>query len=218
MVSKSPIILADLTTDSNTFAERLAYAKSTTQSIHLDVIDGSFCEGRALPIDAWPAIDTNYSEAHLMVNNPLDYLEPLASKKVTRAIVHVESQFDIAELTRKAKELDLLLGWAVNPDTDLDRLRPLYDSSTYIQVMGVQPGRSGQPMIDTTPPAVAYLRRIPTRRLTITVDGGVTLGNVANLKQVGANYFVVTHAVFDAAKPDEALKQLQDIVSEPVRS
>lgn len=216
MLSKSPIILSVLTHNSEEFTEKLAYATTATKSVHLDVIDNNFCEGKTLPIDAWPVITADYSEAHLMVNNPLEYLEPLAAKKVTRAIIHVEANFKLDELAQKARELDLLLGWAVNPDTDLDKLRPLYDTSSYIQVMGVHPGHSGQTMIDTTPPAVAYLKRIPSRRLTVTVDGGVSPETISGLKLAGANHFVVSHAVFDAPSRDAALQQLQDLLREPV--
>ncbi len=215
MLSKSPLILSILTATAEEFTEKLAYAKAVTKSVHLDVIDNNFCEGRTLPIDAWPIIDLDYSEAHLMVNNPIEYLEPLAAKKVTRAIIHIESIFDLKQLAEKAKSLDLLLGWAVNPDTDLDKLRSLYETSSYIQVMGVHPGHSAQLMIDTTPTAVAYLKRIPSRRLTVTVDGGVSTETISELKLAGANYFVVSHAVFDAVNKDEAYQQLLELINEP---
>lgn len=217
MLPKSPIILSVLTHDAEVFAERIALAQKTTKSVHLDVIDGHFCEGRTLPVDAWPVIDMETSDAHLMVNEPLEYLEALSQKKVTRAIVHVESKFDPAELANKARELDILLGWAVNPDTDLDILRPLYEISTYVQVMGVHPGRSGQEMLDTTIPAVAYLRRIPSRRLVISVDGGVSPTTIPSLKQAGANYFVTAHAIFDSPSPEAALAELTATVQEAVR-
>lgn len=217
MLSKSSIILSVLTRDADEFAEKLAYASQATKSVHLDIIDNNFCEGKTLPIDAWPELMADYSEAHLMVKNPLEYLEPLAMKKVVRAIVHIEANFDPLDLAKKARELDLLIGWAVNPDTDLDKLRALYDISTYIQVMGVHPGQSGQAMIDTTPTAVAYLKRIPSRRLIVTVDGGVSAQTIIELKLAGANNFIVSHAVFDADNRDDALQNLTALLREPVK-
>src|SRR5690348_16723098 len=127
MIPKSPIILSILSAQMAEFAERLDIARKTTKAVHLDVIDNDFCEGRTLPIDEWPKLNIDYSEAHLMVKNPLALLEQLAKQKVIRVIVHIESNFDAAELSRRAKELDLLLGFAVNPDTDLDRLRSFYE-------------------------------------------------------------------------------------------
>jgi ribulose-phosphate 3-epimerase len=196
MLSKSIIIPSILTTSSEEMAKRLKFTQTTSQSVHLDVIDSEFCEGRTLQPDDWPDIKVNYSEVHLMVKRPLELLPVLAKKKITRAIIHIESNFELGALKSRAKELDLLLGWAVNPDTDLDRLRALYNVSSYIQVMGVDPGHSDQKMISTTPLAVAYLKRIPSRRLTVSVDGGVSLETIEILEKVGASYFVASHAIF----------------------
>ncbi len=209
LTPKSLIIPGILTTDPEEFANVLEFTKDVSEAVHLDVIDNNFCDGQTLPISSWPTVSTRYSEIHLMVNNPIDYLEALADKSVTRALVHIEAKFDLAELVEKAKTHDILLGWSVNPDTDLDKLRPYYESSQFVQLMSVHPGFSGQKMIDTTVSSVAYLKRIPGQRLIVSVDGGVNLENLPELQKMGLNYAVVNSAIFRA---DNWLERYNDFV------
>lgn len=197
MKSRSPIIPAVLTTSIDVFSQHLVFAKEVGNSLHIDVIDNDFCPGKTLEIADWPELGIEYSEAHLMVREPLSYLRELAQKRVTRAIIHVESRFDLVELADQARRLDILLGWAVNPDTDLDKLRSYYAVSSYIQLMGVHPGRTGQSLIDTVFPAVRYVAKSLNRHVVVTVDGGVNLENAPKLVESGASYLISSAAIYE---------------------
>lgn len=197
MKPRLPIIPGDLTTTVKDFTERLEFAREVAEAIHIDVADGQFVEATTLPVEDWPPLDIAYAEAHLMVRNPIPYLEKLKKAGVTRAILHIESFFDPEELVSHAREIDLLLGFAINPDTDLDHLRSFFELSNYIQVMGIQPGATGRTMLSQTPASVSYLRRVPNRRLVITVDGGVHLSTIEELFRGGANYCVASSAIYD---------------------
>jgi ribulose-phosphate 3-epimerase len=219
MKSKSPIIPAVLTTSPDVFGQRLTFAREQANAAHFDVTDGQFSPGEALAIELWPPIELAYSEAHLMVKKPEEYLEALAERKITRAIIHVEADYTLASLHRRAKELDILLGFAICPDTDLAKLQPVFAISNYIQVMGVHPGFSGQGMIDTTLPAIRFLRTQHQSRLIITVDGGVTLANAAQVFQAGADYVISTNAIFHGSNwvdSYQALAQTADARSKTV--
>lgn len=217
MNPKEPIILSLLTDNLADFTKRLEFARTTTKAVHLDVIDGTFCDGQSVPIEDWPELNIGYTEAHLMVKNPIKYLPKLAAKKINRAYIHIESDVDLNELSNQAREVDLLLGWAISPDTDLEKIRPFYDVSTNVLVMGVHPGSNGQTMIPTTPSSVAFLKRVPGRRVTVTIDGGVALETLDALRQAGANYFVSSQAVFGTTEWQENLAQLQSALKELVR-
>lgn len=221
MKSKLPVIPAVLTTSPDVFGQRLDFARGAANAAHFDVTDGHFSPGETLAIDAWPELQLAYSEAHLMVQKPEEYLEELAKHKVTRAIIHVEADYTLTSLHRLAKELDILLGFAICPDTDLAKLQPVFAVCNYIQIMGVHPGFSGQGMIDTTLPAIRFLRTQHQTRLTITVDGGVALANAAQVFQAGADYIVSTNAIFHGtawADNYQALVQTADARSKTMRS
>lgn len=208
-ISPVPIIPSILVQSRQDFEKQLEFAAQTAGAAHLDVTDSQFCPGESLLIDDWPEIELPYSEAHLMVVSPIEYLGRIAAKKVTRAIVHIEAKFDPAELIETARGLDILLGYAINPDTDLEKLRPYLDTSSYVQVMGVHPGRSNQELIDQTPVAINYLLKNIAKRLIISVDGGVNTNNIARLKGSGANYFVAAHSIFRTHQWPENYQQLQ---------
>jgi len=216
MRSKSPIIPAALVTNIDSFKKHLEFARKTSDSIHIDVIDGQFCSGSALSVESWPTLEIGYSEAHLMVKEPIKYLEPVKNKGATRAIIHVEADFRLETLLEKAREIDLLIGFAINPETDLEKLRPLYSVTSYFQVMGVHPGRIGQEMLETTELAVAYIRRTsPNRRLSISVDGGVTTENAGKLAKSGVDFFVSSAAIYEGEKSwEENYTKLMEAVGD----
>lgn len=197
MKARLPIIPGDLTATVSEFTTRLEFARNAADAIHIDVADGRFVPATTLAIEQWPELAIGYAEAHLMVRDPIPYLDQLKKAGVTRAIVHIESFFEPEELITKAREIDLLLGFAINPDTDLDHLRPFYEISNYIQVMGIVPGATGRAMLTQTPASVSYLRRVPNRRLIISVDGGVNSQTLPGLLRVGANYCVASSAIYD---------------------
>ena len=197
MRSKNPIIPACLVLSRQSFLERLEFSKSVGNSIHIDVIDNDFVPGHTLPINDWPPLKIEYAEAHLMVGQPLGYLESLKARGLTRAIVHIEANFSLDELVSWGRQLDLLLGWAINLNTDLNEMKRFLTVSSYVQVMGVVPGRTGQPQQPQTASAVSYFNKLPFRRLIVSVDGGVNENNIAHLKEAGADYLVASSSLYD---------------------
>jgi ribulose-phosphate 3-epimerase len=208
MISKQPIIPSILTDKPDVIARELEFCAQVGNAVHIDVVDKIFAQGQTLSIDDWPKLMLDYVEAHLMVEKPLDYLEKLKEKNVTRAIIHIESSFDLSLLTEKARSLDILLGFAISPDTDLDDIKKITSASNYVQVMGVYPGKSGQTQLGQTPLAVAYLHRLPGHRLSISVDGGVNEDNIPILKQAGARYFIGASALFKSPNWQEEFNNL----------
>lgn len=207
MKSKNFIIPACLVTKKEEFTKRLDFARKVGNSFHIDVIDRDFVIGEAMSVDSWSLIDIEYAEAHLMVKSPIAYLAPLKIKGVTRAIVHVEAEFDLEELATEARVNDILLGFAVNPDTDLTALPKYFAISNYVQVMGVTPGRVGQPQLPQTALAVSYLHKLPYR-LTITVDGGVNADNIRALRTAGADNAICSAALYSEGDWQENYQEL----------
>src|SRR3989344_5664959 len=213
MRSKNFVIPACLVTTKGEFTKHIEFARKVGNSLHVDIVDPTFVEGNSLPVEDWPLIDIEYCEAHLMVSDPLQYLARAKAKGVTRAIIHVESIFDLDELVTEARVNDILLGFAVSPETDLTTLSRFFSVSPYIQVMGIHPGKTGQVQLPNTSLAVSYLNKQPYR-LTITVDGGVNLENVSELKSAGADFVVATTAIYEKGDWKENYKVLLAKTSE----
>lgn len=197
MRPSSPVIPAVLASSLDEFKRRLEFCRDVSDSTHIDVMDGQFVNERSLEINRWPALNCRYAEAHLMVTDPLPYFDRLKEKGVIRALVHVESNFDLEEVSNRCRQLDLLLGFVFNPGTDLLKLSKFLNVSRHIQIMGVYPGRTSQRQLPQTIESVNYLRRANRTRLVISVDGGVSLANIAKLKEAGANYFISSAAIYN---------------------
>lgn len=213
MKSRNFVIPACLVTTKGEFTKHIEFARKVGNSLHVDIVDPNFVEGNSLPVEDWPLIDIEYCEAHLMVSDPLQYLSKAKAKGATRAIIHVESTFDLDELVTEARVNDILLGFAVSPETDLTTLRRFFSVSPYVQVMGIHPGRTGQVQLPNTSLAVSYLNKQPYR-LTITVDGGVNLENINELKGAGADFVVATTAIYEKGDWKENYQELLKKASE----
>ena len=207
MRSKNFVIPACLVATREEFIKHIDFARKVGNSLHVDIVDPEFVEGNSLPIEGWPVIDIEYCEGHLMVTDPLPYLSKVKSRGITRAIIHVESHFDLDELATEARVNDILLGFAVSPETDLTTLRRFFSVSPYVQIMGIHPGKTGQEQLPNTALAVSYLNKQPYR-LTITVDGGVNLENISELKHAGADFVVATTAIYEKGDWKENYEEL----------
>lgn len=200
MKSKYILLPSILTTSSTVFKQQLSWCKQV-EVAHIDVIDGSFCHGKTILPAAYPTYEQaerlKYCEAHLMTTDPITYLEDLKKMGVLRVIVHVEAKFDLEEFCSRARQLDILIGFAVNPDTDLDSIKTYIARSAYIQIMGVEPGESNQKMRPNTDLAVKYVRALLPTSGIISVDGGVTLQNAKMLIDAGADYLVSHQQIFN---------------------
>ncbi|MBI4948242.1 hypothetical protein HY844_01630 [Candidatus Berkelbacteria bacterium] len=206
-LSPSFVIPAILTDNKTQFVERLNFAE-TIGAVHIDVINNDFCSGSSLPIDDWPNINVSYSEAHLMVKEPIGYLEKLATKGVRRAIVHVESDFDLIELRNTARMHDILLGYAIKPETDLFTCKQFLEPNSYILIMGVNPGASAQEQLPQTNSAVSYVKQSTMSRITVSVDGGVNTQTIKLNRNALADFVVASSAIFNQLNPTEAFNRL----------
>jgi ribulose-phosphate 3-epimerase len=79
-------------------------------------------------------------------------------------------------------------------------------------VMTVEPGFGGQSLIPDTVSKVSKARAYADKNaldLSIQVDGGVTLANIADLAAAGADTFVAGTAVFEAADRNKRIEELR---------
>ncbi|TKY63085.1 Ribulose-phosphate 3-epimerase, cytoplasmic isoform [Spatholobus suberectus] len=97
--------------------------------LHMDIMDGHFVPN--LTIGA-PVIESlrkhtkAYLDCHLMVTNPLDYVEPLAKAGASGFTFHVEiSKNNWKELVQRIKSHGMKPGVALKPGTPIGEVYPL---------------------------------------------------------------------------------------------
>jgi len=164
--------------------------------LHWDVMDGHFVPNLthgALPMAACREYSSLTFNAHLMISEPLRYLDGFLEGGADIIAAHIEAEDDAREFIDAVRDADRRPGLAISPDTpaeDLAELLPLIDMVT---VMGVHPGFAGQEFIEDTVGKVGQVREMideSGREVHIQVDGGVGTDNIERLCEAGADVIV----------------------------
>ncbi len=171
--------------------------------IHLDVMDGSFVPNISFGPPVIKSIRKTTDkvfDVHLMIDEPARYLEDYKACGADIVTVHAESCKHLHRTVMKVKELGMKAGVALNPSTPLSVLDYILPELDMVLIMSVNPGFSGQSFIPSSLQKIRDIRNLIEDRclnIDIQVDGGITLDNVADVIEAGANIIVAGSAVFN---------------------
>lgn len=189
--------------------------KSNADWIHCDIMDGYFVPNISFGSKMIADIRqrTNLTlDAHLMVINPIRYVETFAKSGADNITVHLEACQDnsIIETLQAIRMLGKKCGVVIKPETDTRLLMPILDYCDIILLMSVQPGFSGQSFLPNSIQRLQQIKSMITNQnIQIEVDGGINEQNAAQLIQEGANILVVGNTFFGAKNRAEIVKQLK---------
>ncbi len=178
---------------------------SGVESIHLDVMDGHFVDNITLGpvvVEALRPHATLPFHSHLMISQPLRYVDAFAAAGSDLIVVHVEADDDPSAVLDAIVGAGKQPGLALNPDTPAEAVHPYLGRLALLLVMTVQPGWGGQPFRDDVLPKMALLRDEIARRgldLPIAVDGGVNLQTIGDARRAGGDVMVVGSGLYGHA-------------------
>jgi ribulose-phosphate 3-epimerase len=187
--------------------------------IHVDVMDGHFVPNITvgpLVVGALaPLVHKRggWLSVHLMIEQPEKYLEAFAKSGADVLTVHVEACPHLYHAIEAIKALGVGAGVAVNPGTDLTRIKDVASLVDLALVMTVNPGFGGQTLIQPALDRVPDLRRMLSHGVAIELDGGVNRENIREIVEAGANWIVAGSAVFGAPDPGAEAGVLQDLMA-----
>lgn len=179
---------------------------------HIDVMDGRFVSQVALPIEEIKKIN-NISEkkldVHLMVEEPLLYIEALKDLNIKYITIHLEIEQNIEMLISKIKEYGIKAGLSIKPTTSVDKLIPYLDDIDLILIMSVEPGLGGQPFIASSTEKLQEIKSLISKKpnIKISIDGGIndkTLPKVKDVDIAIVGSFIITSS--------EPLKQIEKLL------
>lgn len=183
--------------------------------IHIDIADSVFTPHKTwnAPV-AWHSMVGNRFrlEAHLMVEHPAIWIAPWLAAGVKRFIVHVEA-VDLASFKHIKKMCDregVALMLTSNPETPIRSFLPYLAKCSTFQVLGVNPGFSGQAFLSITLEKIKWLRRKVPHAI-IEVDGGMNPLNAKLAKDAGADVVVSASYIFGSSYPKQAYEVLKRI-------
>lgn len=170
--------------------------------VHIDVMDGKFVPSISYGMPVIQSIRTQTErifDVHLMIEEPIRYIEDFVDCGADIISVHAESCIHLDRTVEAIKEKGVLASVALNPATDLRVLEYILPSLDMVLLMSVNPGFGGQKYIDYTTEKIRRLRDMIERqglKTDIEVDGGINLSNVQTVMDAGANIIVAGNAVF----------------------
>ena len=170
--------------------------------IHFDVMDGMFVPSISFGMPVLASIHDateQFMDAHLMVQEPIRYVEAFQKAGADYVTVHLEACEDVKTTLDKIHACGMKAGLAVNPETDVKELVPYLEDVEMILIMSVHPGFGGQKFIPESLDKIRAVRAMLNEKnleTDIQVDGGIYVENVREVLDAGANVIVAGSAVF----------------------
>ncbi|MCX7971115.1 MAG: ribulose-phosphate 3-epimerase [Negativicutes bacterium] len=190
-------------------------ARAGIDFLHLDIMDGHFVPNLTFGCNMVAAIRKCCSlplDVHLMVDNPGDYIAPLAEIGVEIVTVHCEADRHLDRLLQAIKKRGMKAGVALNPATPVVAVENVLYAADLVLVMSVNPGFGGQKFIPRSLEKInAVARLISSQRSSavIEVDGGINLTTAMAVRQAGAGYLVVGSALLGQDDLAGTIRQLR---------
>ncbi|MEP7226266.1 MAG: ribulose-phosphate 3-epimerase [Gemmatimonadales bacterium] len=183
--------------------------------LHVDVMDGHFVPSLTFGaplVRALRRLTTMPIDVHLMVERPERYLGEFADAGASVFTFHPEATVHVQRHLATARQLGMVAGLALNPSTPVVLLEEVLDDVELVLVMSVNPGYGGQSYIPQSTDKIRRVRALLDRRnsrAALEVDGGITSATIGEAWTAGADTFVAGTAIFGAADPGQAVRELK---------
>lgn len=172
------------------------------KTIHVDIMDGTFVPNISFGFPILQCIRdiTDLKlDVHLMINEPIRYIEEFVKAGADIITVHIEGNYHIHRIIEEIRKYNVGVGIAINPGTPIMSLKEILPLVDLVLVMGVNPGFGGQGFIDSTIDKIRELKLLKEEmslEFNINVDGGVKSFNYKEIIENGANNLIIGSDVF----------------------
>ncbi len=205
-----------LTCDFSNLKEEISLVSNLTKYLHVDVMDGNFVPnitlGPKVVKDLRKHFD-NVFDVHLMISNPLQYIEEFASAGSDIITFHYEANSDILQTIKKIKECNKLAGLSINPNTNVEEIKPYLSSLDLVLVMSVNPGFGGQKFMENS---VDKIKELDSLRkefgydYLIEVDGGINNSTIKLVNEANCDIAVCGSFLMNSSNKEETIKLLME--------
>ncbi len=178
-----------------------------SERFHLDVADGHYVKNLLFFPDQVKALRTHTRvpfEVHLMVTNPLDWIEPFVEAGADGFIFCLDSMQNVGEVLRLAKSVGKSVGISLLITESLGLLEPYWEELDLLTLVGTAMGIKGASMDASIPEKVRKARQILSNRglkTEIQVDGGIRRETVPLIHAARADWIVPGSLMFKEDPP-----------------
>lgn len=221
MIDVTPAIFTQHHSDGAGFTDDLEVLKSQVAALapHAPWIQIDLSDGTMVPAKTFFQLDQLAQlvkfapsvsfEAHLMVDNPVKYLKPLADAGFKRIIAQVEAA-DPRQFLEEAKLESVEVGLALDGASEVDILEPFLEEIDVLVIMTIEAGSSESPFLPESVEKIKNLRHhFPD--LAIVAEGNIDTRNAKVLSEAGVTRLVVSSDILlkDPASIPQTLEALQ---------
>ncbi|HTU88520.1 MAG TPA: ribulose-phosphate 3-epimerase [Gemmataceae bacterium] len=211
VVKLAPSILA---ADFARLGEQVRAAEQAgADRIHVDVMDGHFVPNITMGpvvVKALRPITKLPLEVHLMIEEPIRFLDAFAEAGADSMLVHVENAVNLHRTVQHIKALGKKAGVVVNPATSPIAVAEILPDVDLVLAMTVNPGFGGQKFIANTLGKIRMLRQMIDETkadIELEVDGGIDATTTTRVVEAGARVLVAGSAIFGAPEGVAAAMQ-----------
>lgn len=217
MIKIAPSILAS---DFSKLGEEIKMIEiAGADYVHIDVMDGRFVPNITIGppvVSAINKITKMPLDVHLMIVEPDKYIKDFIDAGADLLCIHQEAVIHLERSIQYIKSLGAKAAVSLNPATDIDTLKYVLPDLDMVLVMSVNPGFGGQKYIQFCTEKIRSLRAmadILNPNLDIEVDGGITLDNIKEVVDAGANVIVAGSSIYKAKNPAEVISKMREITA-----
>ena len=166
---------------------------SKADYIHFDVADGKFVSSKYLCIPELVKLiklSKKKNDVHLMVENPMVYIEQIKNLNIDNITIHVEINQALKRIIDYIKKNNIKVGLAIDLNTSIDAVKPYLKDINRVLIMTVKAGKGGQQF---QPQVLEKIKRLPNN-IEIEFDGGIndrTIGYVKNADIVVSGSYIL---------------------------
>jgi ribulose-phosphate 3-epimerase len=182
---------------------------------HVDVMDGHFGPNITMGpmiVEALRRRTDALLDVHLMVSDPDRWVGPYRDAGADWISVHYEVALHLERTLSQIRESGARAGLVLNPGSFPDGLEYVLSPDDFVLVMSVNPGFGGQKFLRSSLDKLQALRKrldgCGLASVQLEIDGGVDLGNVAEIVRAGADILVAGSSVYGADDPRDAARRL----------
>lgn len=181
--------------------------------IHMDVMDGIFVPNISFGADIIKSLRNKSSipfDVHLMIKEPLKYIDSFADSGADIITFHIESDSDTLQTIKKIKSRNKKVGICIKPQTPIQAVFPYLKHIDLLLIMTVEPGFGGQKfMPEQLEKSIIVKNNFPNLNFLIEVDGGINLETIKTVKEYPIDICVSGTCIFNSADPSETINKLK---------
>jgi ribulose-phosphate 3-epimerase len=203
-----------LSADFSDLASEIERISSTSDLVHLDVMDDVFVPNFTFDFKHASEIISVSKlpvDAHLMVAEVDSIAPKYAEVGCASVTIHAEATTDIRGTLKAIRSNGSRACLALKPKTSLDPYLEFLDDLDMLLIMTVEPGFGGQKFMADQLPKIAQARKeIGQKAIWLQVDGGISLETIQSAAAAGADTFVAGSAVFNCPDPAQMVAILRE--------